>query len=87
MGMYQDKVKQLCIDNGWQCEDLLTLGLGLAEEAGEIAGAINNLNPLYVPGTKDSVKDRKYQDLEKELKDCLNYLCSIANKIGVDLGI
>lgn len=87
MGIYQELVKQKCIENGWQHEDLLTMGLGLCEEAGEVAGAINNLNPLYVPGAKDSKKDRKYQDLEKELKDVLNYVCAIANRMNIELGI
>ncbi len=60
--------------------DLMTLGLGLCEEAGEIAGAINNMNPLY-----KQREGRSTDTLEHELKDALVYLCAIANGAGIFL--
>lgn len=60
--------------------DLLTLGLGLCEEAGELAGAINNVNPLY-----RRRKKRTQDTIEEELGDVLFYAAAIANAIGVSL--
>lgn len=60
--------------------DLPTLGLGLCEEAGEVAGAINNRNALYKQ--KDG---RSTDSLEHELGDTLKYLCAIANSAGLVL--
>jgi NTP pyrophosphatase (non-canonical NTP hydrolase) len=60
--------------------DLPTLGLGLCEEAGEVAKAINLLNPLYVPSPH-----AKSDSLEHELCDVLVYVCSIANAANIDL--
>ncbi len=81
MSQYQNKVKQKYIDREYT-SDLLTLGLGLAEEAGEVCAAINDRNKIFKP--KDS---RSESDLEHELHDCLVYLCAIANAAGIDLGI
>lgn len=60
--------------------DLMTLGLGLCEEAGEIAGAINNSNPKYRQN-----KGRSQDSLAHELKDALVYLLAIANSAGIFL--
>ena len=60
--------------------DLPTLGLGLCEEAGEIAKAINLLNPLYKP-----TPGRKSDSLGHEIADLLVYLCAIANSANIDL--
>lgn len=76
---YQDHVAQMYTDRGYKA-DLPTLGLGLCEEAGEVAGAINNLNPLFVRRA-----DRSSDSLEHELKDLFVYMCAIANVAGIDL--
>jgi len=60
--------------------DLPTLGLGLCEEAGEIAKAINLLNPLYTPSDHC-----KHHDLKHEVADLLIYVCAIANAAKLDL--
>jgi NTP pyrophosphatase (non-canonical NTP hydrolase) len=60
--------------------DLPTLGLGLCEEAGEIAKAINLLNPLYKP-----TPGRHADSLEHEICDLLVYLFAIANSAGIDI--
>lgn len=60
--------------------DLKVLGLGLAEEAGEVAAAILDLSPEFKPK-----EGRVPSSLEHEISDCLNYLCAIANAIGMEL--
>lgn len=81
MNNYQEKVKML-YEKRKYTNDLLTLGLGLCEEAGEVAKAINQMNSEYKPSP-----DRELHDLEHELHDCLVYICGIANSAGIDLGI
>jgi NTP pyrophosphatase (non-canonical NTP hydrolase) len=75
----QTKVAVMYAQRGYTT-DILTLGLGLCEEAGEVAGAINNRNPQYMK--RDG---RSTDTLEHELKDALVYLCAIANSAGVEL--
>jgi NTP pyrophosphatase (non-canonical NTP hydrolase) len=61
--------------------DLFTLMLGLCEETGEVAKAINVIyNPCYKP-SEHSVSDT----LEHELCDLMVYLLAIANAAGVDM--
>lgn len=64
---------------GWT-DDLPKLGLGLCEEAGEVAKAINLLNPHYIP-TPGRVAD----DLPHEIGDLLVYLFAIANSAHIDI--
>jgi NTP pyrophosphatase (non-canonical NTP hydrolase) len=75
----QKKSNELYILRGY-IADLPTLGLGLCEEAGEVAKAINLLNPLY----KKSI-GREHHDLEHELCDLLIYVSHIANKENINL--
>lgn len=60
--------------------DLPTLGLGLCEESGEVAKAINILGPHYKlrPG-------KQCDSLAHELADALMYILAIANVHGIDL--
>lgn len=60
--------------------DLLTLGLGLCGEAGELAKAINQQNPEYKPAP-----DRNAHSIEQELYDCMIYLFGIANSLGINM--
>ena len=60
--------------------DVITLTLGVCEEAGELAKAVNMKNPLYVP-RKGSQSD----SIEHELGDLLVYLVSVANACEIDL--
>lgn len=61
-------------------DDVLTLTLGVCEEAGELAKAVNMKNPLYVP-RKGSHSD----SIKHELGDLLVYLVSVANACEIDL--
>lgn len=78
---YQKKVARLYEERNYT-SDLHVLGLGLCEEAGEIAAAILDVSPSF-----SSKPGRVKSDLEHELHDCLTYLCAIANAAGIDLGI
>lgn len=75
----QAAVERMYMKRGYTT-DLPTLGLGLCEEAGEVAGAINNMNPLY-----KQREGRNQDTLRHELKDALVYLCAIANSAGIFL--
>jgi Predicted pyrophosphatase len=62
-------------------DDLPTLALGLCEEAGEVAKAVNTYhNPKYkaMPG-------KIAGNLQEELKDVMIYLLGIANAAGIDM--
>lgn len=61
--------------------DPVTLALGVCEEAGEIAKAVNMFhNPLYVPS------DHAHSDsVEHEIKDILIYLGALANALDLDI--
>jgi NTP pyrophosphatase (non-canonical NTP hydrolase) len=62
--------------------DLLTLALGLCEEAGEVAKAVNTYyNPLYKPTPGKPLTG----DLQEELKDVMIYLLAIADAAGIDM--
>ena len=56
---------------------LAYLGLGLASEAGEVAGAVKKL-------MRDGVFDQ--DSFLEEVGDCLWYLSMIASELGVPLG-
>jgi len=62
-------------------KDIMTLTLGLCEEVGEVAKAVNvNFNPEY------KLSAHSHSDsLEHELCDVLVYLCGIANSAGINL--
>jgi len=63
-------------------DDIGILALGLCEEVGEVAAAVLDLDTGF-----KIESDRPKSDLKHELKDCLIYLCAIANSVGIDLEI
>lgn len=75
----QNRVALMYSERGYT-SDLPTLGLGLCEEAGEVAGAINNQNSLFTPKP-----GRTRHALAHELKDLLQYAAAIANAAGLEL--
>ena len=62
-----------------------TLALGLSEEVGELAEAILVLyTPDYISiGKKSTIEFRKELDIASEIGDCMTYLLSICNKLGI----
>lgn len=81
MRQYQKRVARLYKDKGYT-NKLEVLVLGLCEEAGEICAAVLDMSADF-----KAEPDRIKSDLAHELKDCLVYLCAIANAAGIDLGI
>lgn len=82
MGQYQDTARQLYAERGYT-NDPMTLTLGVCEEAGELAKAINWFhNPLY-----KNNKASQSGSPEHEMHDLLIYLAALANSLNIDLGI
>ncbi len=81
MGKYQDSVAEIYEECDYT-DDLLALALGLCNGTGKVAAAVLNFNSDFVPK-----ENRARSDLVYELKDCLVYLCAIANKLNIELGI
>jgi NTP pyrophosphatase (non-canonical NTP hydrolase) len=81
MRLFQEKVKNTYHERGYT-DDLVTLALGLCEEAGEIGKAVNWYhNPLYIHNPTSTAPD----SVEHELGDLLYYIASIANVLNIDL--
>lgn len=78
---FQQYVKQVCAERGWDKTNHLELFLLLSEEVGELAKAIRYHNGLFSETTN---QPKKY-DLEGEFADVLSYLLDLANHFGIDL--
>ena len=76
---YQQKVQEVNDRKGYT-SDLLTLTLGVCEEAGELAKAVNMKIRLYVPKA-----GAVSESIEHEIGDLLVYIFSVANSAGIDL--
>lgn len=82
LSQFQDAVDKLYAKRGFT-GDLPTLGLGLCEEAGEVAKAINvDFNSKYIPSDHC-----EHGLLVHELCDALVYLLGIANSAGYDIQV
>lgn len=81
MGKYQALARHVYGKRGYS-DDLRILALGLNEEAGEVAAAVLDRSKEFKPKP-----NRVKSDLEHELRDCLFYLCAIANAADIDLDI
>jgi len=75
----QDKVNKLYKQREYT-NDIMILGLGLCEEAGEVAKAINQSNPKYKPEPS-----REVHLIEHELYDCMVYILGLANSLGINM--
>jgi NTP pyrophosphatase (non-canonical NTP hydrolase) len=65
--------------------DLLTLALGVCEEAGEVAKAVNaHHNPEYKLSPY-SQSDSQSDSLEHELVNLMTYTFGLANAAGIDM--
>ena len=78
---YQEYIKQLCKERGWDKSKPLEIFLLLSEEVGELAKAIRNRLKLYHEEGKTSTDD----GLDYELADIFSYLLDMANYFNVDL--
>jgi NTP pyrophosphatase (non-canonical NTP hydrolase) len=78
---YQEYIKEICRERGWDKNNPLEIFLLFSEEVGELAKAIRNRLKLY--HEIDKIKDDDGLDLE--LADIFSYLLDIANYYNVDL--
>ena len=78
---FQEYIKLLAKERGWDKNNPLEIFLLFSEEVGELAKAIRNKIKLYhEPGKKT-----KPNELEYEFADVFSYLLDLANQFDVDL--
>jgi len=80
---FQNYIKELCIERGWDKNSSSQLFLLLTEEIGEVAKAIRNHTNLHTHKTQN--KEKTKAELASELADVLNYLLDISNHFEIDL--
>jgi len=78
---FQNYIKQVGIERGWNKNNQLEIFLLFSEEIGELAKAIRNKMGLY---TEKNKKIKEFE-LEDEFADVFNYLIDLANIMNVDL--
>lgn len=76
---YQQLVKKLIIERGYNEETLPEVMMLLTEEVGELAKAIRKLN-----GQKTH-QDSRVHDVAEELADCFWLLIDLSSRLNVDL--
>ena len=67
-------------------DNLAYLGLGIADEAGEVAGKIKKLMRDHNIESVHDLTDELRAELVKEVGDVLWYAAQMATEIGVDFG-
>lgn len=80
---FQNYIKELCIERGWDKNSPSQLFLLLTEEIGEVAKAIRNHTSLHTQKIQN--KDKTKAELASELADVLNYVLDISNHFEIDL--
>jgi NTP pyrophosphatase (non-canonical NTP hydrolase) len=78
---FQDYIKLLCKERGWDKNDPLEIFLLFSEEIGELAKAIRNRMKIY----HEEGKQFKEDELEDEFADVFSYLLDLANQFNIDL--
>lgn len=78
----QNHIDEICKERGWDKNTNFETFLLFAEEFGELAEAIREMEGLY---SKEKNKENKKSELEGEMADVLNYLLDLANRFDVDL--
>lgn len=76
---FQDYVKELEIERGFEAENVLQKCLLLGEEVGELFKAIRKYEHIKVD------QHSKSTTVSEELADILIYLCAIANRFDINL--
>lgn len=77
---YQEYVREMEIERGFDHEDALQKALLLGEEMGELFKAIRKVSKnMKIDETS------KVGTLEEEFADVFIYLCSIANRFNINL--
>ncbi|MBN1252075.1 MAG: hypothetical protein JXR51_15040 [Bacteroidales bacterium] len=78
---YQEYIKQITIERGWNKNSPLEIFLLFSEEIGEFAKAIRNRIELY----HEQGKKINPNELEEEIADVFSYLIDLANVFDIDL--
>lgn len=76
----QEYVKELEIERGFQDESILQKSLLLGEEVGELYKAIRKKDKV----TKVD-NNSKFSSVDEEFADIIIVLCTIANRLGINL--
>ncbi|MBT29123.1 MAG: RS21-C6 protein [Thalassobius sp.] len=77
---FQEYIKQLCIEKGWNKNNHLEIFLLFMEEVGELAKSMRNADKLY----QEEGKTAGFE-LEEEFADVFNYLLDLANYFDINL--
>ncbi|MBU8893606.1 MAG: hypothetical protein KOO66_12580 [Bacteroidales bacterium] len=77
---YQDYVKNLELERGFEHQDVLQKCLLLGEEVGELFKAVRKMQSIRI-----DKQNSKITSVEEELADILIYVCAIANRYNIDL--
>ncbi len=78
---FQEYIKTLAEERGWDKNNPLEIFLLFSEEIGELAKAIRNKMKLY----HETGKKVKPNELEYEFADVFSYLLDLANQFDIDL--
>ncbi len=78
---YQNYIKDICKERGWDKNSHLELFLLFSEEIGELARAIRDHEGLYV----EKNRTRNKAELESEFADVFAYLLDLANYFDIDM--
>lgn len=78
---FQQYIKELCAEKGWDKNNHLQIFLLFTEEVGELAKAIRKHDNLF----DETEKSNQKYDLEEEFADVFNYLLDLANYFNIDL--
>ncbi len=76
---FQEYVSELEIQRGFNSQNEIDKCLLLGEEIGELFKAIRKHNKILLDSKS------KVGSVDEELADILIYICSIANRFGIDL--
>lgn len=77
---YQEYVKKLEKERGFEQQDVIQKCLLLGEEIGELFKAIRKMECISIDRNKS-----KITTVEEELADILIYVCAIANRYNIDV--
>jgi NTP pyrophosphatase (non-canonical NTP hydrolase) len=77
---FQDYVKELETERGFEKQDVIQKCLLLGEEIGELFKAVRKMQSISI-----DKQNSKITTVEEELADILIYLCAIANRYNIDL--
>ena len=76
---YQELIKKLVVERGYDKETIPEVFLLLTEEVGELAKAIRKYQGMVVSS------DSKKHDIEEEIADVFRLLLDLCNRLDIDL--